>query len=778
MDVLPTAFHALSNYNQFILYITQANKDRPGKTDKFPINWRTGKVANAHDPKIWLSAIDAIAKAKELGASIGFVFTADDPFFFLDIDDCFDGAWSSTAIKLCQVFSGAAVEVSHSGNGLHIIGTGVVPPHTCRNSEFKIELYTQDRFAALTGTHAVGDSGHDCSLALASLVNEYFKVKTDEPSGAWTTVPVAGYQNDQTDDEIIRRALASSSARSTFGGGASFRDLYEANEPVLIKAYPSATGDIYDRSSADAALAQHLAFWTGGNCERIKLLMEGSALKREKWEREDYLPRTIQSACGRQKEYLIDRSPEYTIKPEISQEETPKPRVVSGSVFLTVDQQIDYFTGCIYVLDEHKIMIPHGYLLTPERFKAYYGGYIMPLDSANTKTVRNEFEAFTESQAFRAPRAESFTFRPNERSGSIIVDDGRRLANIYYPVITPRIAGDIAPFLIHINKLFPVKRDQDIILAYLAAIVQYKGVKFQWCPLIQGVEGNGKTFLTYAIAFAIGQRYSHFPKAAEIASKFNDWLYTRIFIGVEDIYLLDAKTEVIEALKPMITGRYQEIEAKGGTKTTREICANFILNTNHKDGLRKTRNDRRFAPFYTPQQASGDLLRDGLTSDYFIGLHEWAEKNNGYAIIHEFLATYPIPDDLNPATGCKRAPHTSSTEAAIEQGVGRVEQEILEAIEEGISGFRGGWISSIALDNLLVRIKSDRAIPRRKRREMIQNLGYDWHPSLKDGRMTRLVQPDGSKPRLYIKIDHNDSYLKNTDDIAKAYTDAQLKEQV
>ena len=104
--------------------------------------------------------------------------------------------------------------------------------------------------------------------------------------------------------------------------------------------------------------------------------------------------------------------------------------------------------------------------------------------------------------------------------------------------------------------------------------------------MIQGVEGNGKTLLTRCVAYAIGDRYTHFPKAAELSSKFNDWLYGKVFIGVEDIYVSDGQKEIMEAMKPMITAERQEIEPKGGVKVTRNICANFLINTNHKDGLK------------------------------------------------------------------------------------------------------------------------------------------------------------------------------------------------
>lgn len=54
-----------------------------------------------------------------------------------------------------------------------------------------------------------------------------------------------------------------------------------------------------------------------------------------------------------------------------------------------------------------------------------------------------------------------------------------------------------------------------------------------------------------------------------------------------------------------------------------------------------------------------------------------------------WLATYPIPYELNPASGAHRAPKTSSDAESVAQALGVVEQEILEAIEEGKPGFVG-----------------------------------------------------------------------------------------
>lgn len=310
-------------------------------------------------------------------------------------------------------------------------------------------------------------------------------------------------------------------------------------------------------------------------------------------------------------------------------------------------------------------------------------------------------------------------------------------------------------------------------MAYLAACVQYPGVKFQWCPLLQGVQGNGKTLFTRCLAYAIGNRYSHFPNAKEIADKFNDWIFGKLFIGIEDIYTQDGKQEIIETLKPMLTNERLEIQAKYGNKATRDICANFLINTNHKDGLRKKTDDRRFAPFYTAQQTVDDLKNDHMMGDYFPNMYRWLNKENGYQIVNELLHTWIIPNEFNPATECIRAPHTSSTDSAIVASRGSVEQAIEVAIAEGQLGFRGGWVSSMALDKLLKELRYNKIIPYNKRKDLMLTLGYIHHPALKNGQANNRIDIDGGKPILYIEEGHRHREIVGGQVVADAYAEAQ-----
>lgn len=781
-----SGYDELIKYNQFILYKLTPKKS--GKPDKKPVDYRTLQVFVSgsnwlHDPINWTTFKNASTLASLSGPEygVGFVLTDKDPFFFVDIDNCAqpDGTWSQIANILLHLFSGALVETSISGTGLHIIATGDIPDHSCKNSQLGLELYHQDRFIALGNMEtAIGDIATDCTISLQSLVTQYFPPKTVTKNITWTTIPTPEYTPFEDDDKLIKKALKSKSLASKFGRGIAFKDLWNNNTEVLSDAYPPITDKwVYDQSSADMALAQHLSFWCGNNCEHILNLMWCSNLKRNKWTyHKKYLYETIIKTVGLQNT-VYTRGAKKRTPAQIIQA-IDEPVISEGYQFLPATQQLEHFKGCIYVQYDHKIFTPDGSLLKESQFNATYGGYVFQLDNeANGKITKKAWEAFTESQIIRYPKAKLTCFRPNLEQGVLTKEEGQTLVNIYTPIETQRIDGDITPFLIHLEKLLPIKHDRQIIIAYMAACIQHKGFKFQWAPLIQGTKGNGKTLLTRAVAFAVGERYTHWPFASEVSEKFNDWLFNKLLIGIEDVYVAEHKQEVIEILKPMITNDRLPKRAMQQGQIMQWVCANFMLNMNNKSGFKTTYGDRRYAPFYTAQQTKDDLKRDGMNGDYFPKLYRWLRKE-GYAIINNYLSGYQIPLELNPALGdvgglAHRAPETSSSQEAHNMALGAVEQEILEAIEESRFGFSGGWISSMALERLLQTIHASKKIPHNKRREILQSLGYDWHPGLPDGRVSTIIPLDGGKPRLFTKIDHLSNNLTNAIDIVKAYQNAQ-----
>lgn len=765
---------ALAAWPQFILYKLAPKADRPGKMDKLPIDWRTAQVplkggGGAHDPAIRMDARTALLTAELYGSEygVGFVFTDADPFWFLDIDECREGdGWSDQAVALCHQLAGCAVEVSQSNRGLHIFGTvdpATLPPHS-NHPAGNLEFYRTGRFVALTGTHACGDASRSSPL-LPALLTRHFPpgaAAGSADAGEWTEGPPDDYDPTLADDtELLRRMLAQTSAAGAFGNRATPRDLWTANADALDRAYPDSGQRAYDASAADAALAQHLAYWTGKDCARVDRLMRESALARPKWdERPEWLEATILRAVRLQAAY-----PKARPKPTPPTDGVPQP---AGAV-LASDMET-YFAGCVYVTDRHAVLVPSGEMLRPEQFRVRYANGLFSIDSG--KTTRSAWEAFAENALWKRPVVDSTCFRPKLPFGTIISEEGRSLVNTYLPIETPASPGDVTPWLRHLAKMLPVERDRAILIANMASIVQRPGVKLPWAILLQGVEGNGKSLSTIdALEHAVGLRYTHKPNAADLGNKFTGWVPGKLFVGVEEVYVRDRR-EVLDALKVMITGHRIEIQGKGSDQITGNNCANFFFCTNHKDAVPKTKRDRRYTVLFTAQQEEEDLERDGLTQAYFLEYRRWL-LSGGYEHVTHYLRTYAIPAELDPAGLCSRAPETSSTREAIEIGRGPVEQAIIAAVEDGTPGFCGGWISSAAILALLEREKLTGRVARNKLSATLRPLGYLPHPALDRGRTDVAVAPDAVRTTLYVKEGHLSLQVADRAAVASAYTRAQ-----
>src|SRR5690606_20264859 len=102
------------------------------------------------------------------------------------------------------------------------------------------------------------------------------------------------------------------------------------------------------------------------------------------------------------------------------------------------------------------------------------------------------FQALTQSARFDCCRVALSVFDPRLPFAQVVERHGLRAVNVYRPLPGARAAGDPSVFLDHLARMLPDEGDRRILLSWMAAAVQNPGVKFQWWPIIQGCEGNGK----------------------------------------------------------------------------------------------------------------------------------------------------------------------------------------------------------------------------------------------------------------------------------------------
>ena len=433
------------------------------------------------------------------------------------------------------------------------------------------------------------------------------------------------------------------------------------------------------------------------------------------------------------------------------------------------------FDDCVYIEDRYLVAVPDGTLLNAQQFRANvrYGGrrYVLD-DGEGSKVSRNAWEALLEGSLYRPRSAHSVCFRPDREPRVILEEDGRRLYNVWQPPTIRAVPGDVSPFLRHLEKMLPVEADRQWLIYWMAAHVQYPGVKLQWAPVIIGVQGNGKTLILELLRYVSGEKFSHMVNAADIGNKFNGWVEFRRFIGVEEIRVSHSRGETLEAVKVLLTNTRVEIQRKGVDQYTGDNRANFCLTSNHVDAVLKTDDDRRYMMLVTAQRDPADLVRDGMSGHYFPELYAWA-RQDGFAHLAHWLQTLSIPDEQNPAIMVHRAPVTSTTAEAIEASRPPAQQAIVEAIEMGDIGFRGGWVSSFYLTQRL-QDRGIRAYPNTYDRIMM-SIGYHKHPALAatKGRAPVDVLPEKKKSVLWVKAGSIPALnLPNLSDALRAYSDA------
>jgi putative DNA primase/helicase len=242
-------------------------KHKPnGKIDKPPYRVRQGmqiQPGSKTNPEHRASFEEAI-EALERGDvdAIGRVFTSEDPFTVVDLDNVRDPTTGHIAPWAMEIVEAVPTywEVSLSGTGLHGIAEATKNTERCRKGH--VEVYdggTGARFMVLTGNHLQHTSNEvqPCQSEIDVLTRKVFppEAKPKETHRAATEAVVL------EDRELLDKARNSRT-------GERFRALYDR-------------GDFLDNASHSEArmeLLRSLAFWTAWDEARMASLYEGSAL--------------------------------------------------------------------------------------------------------------------------------------------------------------------------------------------------------------------------------------------------------------------------------------------------------------------------------------------------------------------------------------------------------------------------------------------------------------------------------------------------------------------
>ena len=277
-EKIPQELKALPNW---VCYIAVPDERSHSGVSKKPVNALTGEFAKSNDPSTW-TTFDNAVKTSGKYSGLGFMF-GNSPYFGVDVDDVHEdiaayrkggGGIVSEFVETLDSYT----ELSQSGNGIHIICCGTLPPVGRKRKN--VEMYENGRFFVMTG-NLLGEHSkiRDCTESIKALHEKYIGGgKTPEPK------KITIRDTPQTAYEIVQLATKSKS-------GEKFKALYSGD-----------TSGYSSHSEADMAFCSMLAFWTGCNTTKMDSIFRSSGLMREKWDRAQsgstYGVQTIQKAIA------------------------------------------------------------------------------------------------------------------------------------------------------------------------------------------------------------------------------------------------------------------------------------------------------------------------------------------------------------------------------------------------------------------------------------------------------------------------------------------------
>lgn len=314
---------------------------------------------------------------------------------------------------------------------------------------------------------------------------------------------------------------------------------------------------------------------------------------------------------------------------------------------------------------------------------------------------------------------------------------GRVVRNTYRPAhTTPATAGDVEPYMYIMRCNIPNESDQAVLLSALAFAVQRPAEMLLWAPVVQGVQGSGKgTIVKKPLVHALGHNLG-VAGSKQLAGDYNGYMWRKTAVVVDEIGEHSKATiaEIADGLKEPVAESpvpYRIMRKDPFDDVNYTVW--FFL-TNHMNSmLANDLNERRYAHFVsaiqTPEQVSAVFhdgwwqenyphivqLAGGTGLDWFRYYQVWWDSGGAEAV-RAVLEQYP-------AAMPGRAPITTTRSVAEAAGEPEAVTQIREAVAAKLPGFRNGFVSSIAIRELM-KSEGLRAPAGRWLNEAMKRLGY------------------------------------------------------
>lgn len=267
--------------------------------------------------------------------------------------------------------------------------------------------------------------------------------------------------------------------------------------------------------------------------------------------------------------------------------------------------------------------------------------------------------------------------------------------NTYVPTLLNRVvngATDIVDRVIgHIAHLLPDPEEQQLVINYLAHNVQFPGKKIYWAMILQGVQGDGKSFFAEMMKHVLGFSNCRSISAECLDEKYSPWAEGNIMLFIEEMKIDNKrKYETSNKMKPYISNPTVSVRRMRQDIYECINTTNYFALTNFKDALPIDDTDRRYCVLFSQWQ-SKEKLSEWMKNnpDYYQNLYDDMRMNAGEIL--DWLLCHKIPDSF---LKLNRAPDTRAKQTMIDMSKG----DDFLIVEDAISEFQCEDINDFVLN--------------------------------------------------------------------------------
>jgi hypothetical protein len=233
----------------------------------------------------------------------------------------------------------------------------------------------------------------------------------------------------------------------------------------------------------------------------------------------------------------------------------------------------------------------------------------------------------------------------------------------------------------HVRHLLVKPEERRILVDWLSWVVQNPGKHVNWSILLQGVEGDGKSFFGFLMRAVMGVSNVQMLNAHILESPFTDWVVGQCLTCIEEVRLIKAtnKFELLNRIKPFITNRIIEVHPKGKATYDAVNTTSYLLFSNFRDALPLDDDGRRYCVLFSQWQRKDKLdAFKAANPDYYDKLYATIEECA--PALRKWLLEHEQADDFRPLGD---APNTDAKTYMIRQAQPEFIQNVFDIISEG-----------------------------------------------------------------------------------------------